>query len=733
MGKIAAPVKADCTGQYRCGNWEDFKVCSRGSKEGSVCYYNSDCPGGSCDIFYRCAASGPENSCSGLSSCTNPCSDGCALKLCTGGGGYSDCGSAAAPACEGSCPQGTWCSPRVSGGCKCKAFSDVCSGPTTTECRKSCQGGSGDPDDGCDRWNPEKYWCTKKCCTGAKPDAPVLDSPPNGYISKTQQVTLDWDLVGYWGANCILCDVVNTNQYFIYVGFSLNNLTRVKIMGSTQTSYAYTVSSSVPSDQPIYWRVDASNGCEGALASSETRYFFYQSCNATPPTNIVVESTSLTSAKVTWIPGQNGVSQKVFVDRNKTRVESAVDDCPNCLINETVGVTKGTTDNPFYTGSVLNTGRVYYYKIVTYKDSTCSSPSAIAKAVSSCELTPTSMTIQVGDPSQTLTASVADSSEIDRITFQSLATGYVKVNPAHPDGDIDWRYQTEVSGIQSRLAPVTVKGRVYFTGTNLPVCIAEASVTVTSSNPWWQVIDGDVSSGGNITSKVANGEYFDLKGAGGYPGIPAYTNNTNLTSSTVSEKGWIVEGASAGQKAFSYDYFVSQIPQDIVPTLITSSSITNFPSAPNQMGYKWYKYTRDIDLKIDGNITLNDSKVVLLVENANLYINKKINLDDGKGFFLAIVKGNINISSGIGGGTGPHLEGLYFADESISTGTTGQENDTQLYIRGSLAGGEGISIQRNPGGSNNSPAEIFEYAPDQVILFPPKLSTRRISWKEVAP
>jgi len=651
--------------------------------------------------------------------------------------GDSSCGIAKYPTCSGACPQGTWCSPRVSDNtCTCKAFSTACSGPTTTECRKSCQGGDQDGQCGWTTTQPiePKYWCTKKCCVGSKPDAPALVSPPNGYVSETQQVTLDWDPAEYWGSNCVLCDIINTNRYFVYVGDSPFELYRVKVVDANTTSYNYTVSSSVLPDEAIYWRVEASNGCDGAESSSEARYFYYRlACDTTAPTNIVVEPLSFTSAKVTWTPGLNGVSQKVFVDRNRTRVETAVDDCPNCLINETVGVTKGSASDPFLTGETLNTGRVYYYKIVTYKSSSCSSPSAIAKAVSSCTLSPSSMTIQVGDPPQTLTASVADSSEIEKITFQSLAPSYVTVNPAHPDGDSDWRYQTEVSGTQSRVAPVTVRGRVYFTGTNLPVCIAEASITVTSSNPWWQVIDGDVSSGGNITSKVADGEYFDLKGAGGYPGIPAYTNSTNLTSSTVSEKGWIVKGASAGQKTFSYDYFANQIPQDIVFTQIPSSSITSFPSAPNQMGYKWYKYTGDVDLNIDGNITLNDSKVVLLVENANLYINKKINLDDGKGFFLAIVKGNINISSGIGGGTGPHLEGLYFADESISTGTTGQENDTQLYIRGSLAGGEGIRIERKPGGSNNSPAEIFEYAPDQVILFPPKLSTRRISWKEVAP
>ncbi|EKD31615.1 MAG: hypothetical protein ACD_77C00290G0001, partial [uncultured bacterium] len=54
---------------------------------------------------------------------------------------------------------------------------------------------------------------------------------------------------------------------------------------------------------------------------------------------------------------------------------------------------------------------------------------------------------------------------------------------------------------------------------------------------------------------------------------------------------------------------------------------------------------------------------------------------------------------------------------------------------GTVAGYGGINLQRNLGNVINQtmPAELFEYAPDQELLFPIELSTRVTNWREVAP
>jgi hypothetical protein len=147
--------------------------------------------------------------------------------------------------------------------------------------------------------------------------------------------------------------------------------------------------------------------------------------------------------------------------------------------------------------------------------------------------------------------------------------------------------------------------------------------------------------------------------------------------------------------------------------------------------YYWYKY----DGAANGNqsltipsLALGTRKVILLVDNADLNITGNINLTAGSGFFTVIVKGNINVASGVGGGV--NLEGLYFADGTFSDGV----GNTQLSTRGSIVANGGINMQRDLGGAaNTTPSELFAYAPDQIMLFPKILGTRKINWKEVAP
>ena len=101
----------------------------------------------------------------------------------------------------------------------------------------------------------------------------------------------------------------------------------------------------------------------------------------------------------------------------------------------------------------------------------------------------------------------------------------------------------------------------------------------------------------------------------------------------------------------------------------------------------------------------------------------------------SVAKGNIIVDPTVGGGVGPNLEGIYVADSAFKTGGVTVGDDIPLYIRGSVVGYEGVTLQRDLGDVQNgvSPAELLEYAPDQIMLFPSKLGFRKINWKEVAP
>ena len=156
-------------------------------------------------------------------------------------------------------------------------------------------------------------------------------------------------------------------------------------------------------------------------------------------------------------------------------------------------------------------------------------------------------------------------------------------------------------------------------------------------------------------------------------------------------------------------------------------------------GIYWYQYdgTNLGDLTINSAADLGGRRVVLFVKSANLIVNGDINYTQGSGFFIAIVTGNISIGPAVGGGGGApaDLEGVYVADGQFITGSTGLANDKQLWIRGVVAAYGGFSLQRDlgPVADATTPSEVFEFAPELDLMFPSKLSTYVINWREVAP
>jgi hypothetical protein len=232
---------------------------------------------------------------------------------------------------------------------------------------------------------------------------------------------------------------------------------------------------------------------------------------------------------------------------------------------------------------------------------------------------------------------------------------------------------------------------------------------------------------------------FVLNGPGGFPGIPAYASTTDLTNARTSGQGWLVKNAATSARVYDYRAIVSQIPSDtIINSLPATVTNSDFNAANSSYGYTWYKYSGNggLPLTINGPLSVGSKRIVLLVGSADLNINGPINLTDGSGFFMVLVgktagggKGNILVNSTVGGAA-PDLEGIYEADNTF----TDNAGNTQLWVRGSLTAYGGVSLLRDLAGANSTtPAEVFEYAPDQILLYPPKLGIRRLTWKEVAP
>lgn len=240
------------------------------------------------------------------------------------------------------------------------------------------------------------------------------------------------------------------------------------------------------------------------------------------------------------------------------------------------------------------------------------------------------------------------------------------------------------------------------------------------TTPWFQIKDGDVTANGSISSNVPTGAYFNLDGNGGFPGVPVFSTGLSYSPGLLSSKNWSANTSTTQGRIFDYTYFKNLIPDNILPTTDPSFIPTAGYVAD---GYEWFK--------INGNLTLNSvnfgsRKVILFIENGSLTINGNLNVTDGVGFFGAFVDGDINVKSTVTGAAA--LEGIYLSDGVF----TSEVAATQLHVRGSVATFAGASLLRNLV-DDSTASELFEYAPDQILLFPKKLAYRRTKWSEIAP
>lgn len=331
---------------------------------------------------------------------------------------------------------------------------------------------------------------------------------------------------------------------------------------------------------------------------------------------------------------------------------------------------------------------------------------------------------------------------VESVNFSSGNSSLVSVSPA---SDSSPSYETVATG--ESLGSTTVTADVIMSGSTQ--CTDNATINVVDPGPWWQVIDADVLSLGNLTSSISSlcsggcSPLFDLDGPGGFPGLPIYSGSYDFGSGSTSSTNWLAEATFNDTRQYTYSYFDKKVPADATINEINGSlgdiPGSSIPSGSTDDGYYWYHYdgTAYGDMTISGDVSIDgDEKIILFVEAADLNIQGNISItSNGQGFLLVIVgeasdgtKGNINIDSSV-----TSLEGLFLADNSFQSGTAGADTDSQLYIRGSVAAYSGINLQRDLVDDTQTPAEVIEYAPELMLLFPKSLSLERMRWEEVAP
>ena len=373
-------------------------------------------------------------------------------------------------------------------------------------------------------------------------------------------------------------------------------------------------------------------------------------------------------------------------------------------------------------------GTVYYFGIFGTGPAGCSGQGNDKTDISSCEMTPDNLSFNIGGPSQTLTSEVVSTyvwgtNPADvKVTFSSSNTNVAGVNPASETNS--YRYQTSVSPVgvgSARLRSSTylddvLKCNAYF-----------STLTVLDSPPvddvpWWQVVDGDVTATQGLVSDVPTSNVFIDDGDGGYPGVPVYGTSLNVGDGSTSSTNWNADTTTIQPRTFDYSYFEGLIPDDVTLNDISKLSAGG---ATKSYGYEWYKFTGN--LAIDDLLNLTSRKVILFVSE-DLNINNEIFVTNGVGFFGTFVGGSIYVNGGITRAANPSIEGIYLTDEDFSTGA----GTSKLWVRGSIVALGGFNLQRNLA-NDATPSEIFEFAPDQILLFPKELSFKRIKWTEVSP
>jgi len=292
---------------------------------------------------------------------------------------------------------------------------------------------------------------------------------------------------------------------------------------------------------------------------------------------------------------------------------------------------------------------------------------------------------------------------VDEVRFASDNTSVATA--ISPDGSSP--YETQATGVS--VGSATISADVIMGGA--VTCTDTAIVDVSDPDPWFQVEDGDVMTSGDVTSSIPTScvtpsciNEFDLEGAGGYPGVVIFGGSASFVPGGItSATSWEADTQTSYRKIYDYSFFDRLIGSDVTLTEIDSSSVNGgyFASGGSPArGYVWYHFDGSAlgDLTINSNVNLpSDRKVILLVEGADLHIQGQ--------------------------------EGIFLTEGQFQTGA-GTE---QLHIRGMVAAYDGIVLQRDLTDNSETPAELFEYAPDMVLTFPRDLTSAAIRWKEVAP
>ena len=264
------------------------------------------------------------------------------------------------------------------------------------------------------------------------------------------------------------------------------------------------------------------------------------------------------------------------------------------------------------------------------------------------------------------------------------------------------------------------------------------------ADPWFQTKDGDVHSGGSISSDIpstASEKYFCLNGSGGYPGVVSY----NGTSADFSPGGsvsappaeWLAK-TSSSKKSYNYFYSLLGSPSYIDPPLGGE-----VPSVSDGI----VAYSGNISTPQSG-WDVGTNKAVIITSGKYL-IKGKIRIDTANGGSLVVIaQGGIGVSKNLVAPGTPNnrLQGVFITDGIFYTSVDEEnfdfnqaESNKILVVDGMVIANQ-VELKRDfsvlGGGdyeNDTTPAETFRYDPTLFMNIHPDLWKSAFTWEELAP
>lgn len=270
--------------------------------------------------------------------------------------------------------------------------------------------------------------------------------------------------------------------------------------------------------------------------------------------------------------------------------------------------------------------------------------------------------------------------------------------------------------------------------------------------PWFQGLNGDIYSRGNITtivpSTAVNKYFIGPSTAGnktrGLPIAGITSNGITLNGASIGlgrVNGAIFEGVREDFDYFKHS-FKLQVSTDANTKDLGNVSTYNLATLPASYptGREAFYQNGAITFTSGSNAAVNVTGSKVIFVNGNVTVDQNITVSAGN-FFAIVSSGTITFSNRVTAAQGVYIANQQLQVTNAADATTGMSN-RQFNGQGIFVGWGGVTLSRNLNSPNTDadnldnnqyPAELFTYRSDLLLSAPDGFKQSKLEWKELEP